>query len=149
MEEPREETEREALLFGRKPPAKGAGCASRRGWRQTGVSFIIPLPERTRIFIDYRHPCSVGMTERCKERSKKRNGRATEEENGKSRDIWARGRARGSFHTFLQSLFLLSSWKELIFMSVLEHIHTYLHRASDARGRIRRDAGVRKKNLAS
>lgn len=28
--------------------------------------------------------------------------------------------ARGSFHTFLQSLSSLSSWKELIFMSVLE-----------------------------
>lgn len=38
----------------------------------------------------------------------------------RARDIWARSRARGSFHTFLQSLFLLSSWKELIFMSVLE-----------------------------
>lgn len=39
-----------------------------------------------------------------------------------SHDIWACSRARGSFHTFLQSLFLLSSWKDLIFMSVLERI---------------------------
>ena len=52
--------------------------------------------------------------------------------------------ARGSFHTFLQSLSSLSSWKELIFMSVLERtfcthipsciIRVYMSSRSSARG---------------
>ena len=135
MEEPREETEREALLFGRML-AKGTGLRVERGWRRTGVSFIISLPGRTRIFIDCCHPCTLAASEwqRDAKRQAKKKERASdveeEKENRKGRDIWARSRARGSFHTFLQSLFLLSSWKELIFMSVLERTLTSHERST-------------------
>ena len=111
----------------RKDAGKRYGAARREGVTSDGGvvhHFIAGANENIHRLLPPLHPCSVGMTEGCKETSKKKKERASdveeEKENRKGRDIWARSRARGSFHTFLQSLFLLSSWQELIFMSVLE-----------------------------
>lgn len=86
------------------------------GWR---VSSIISLRRQARIFIDYtshpqRHPSSE------KEPRWMKKGRESERERKVEGVVIYDTAARGSFHTFLQSLSSLSSWKELIFMSVLE-----------------------------
>lgn len=92
MEEPREETEREALLFGR-TPAKGAGYASRRGDGGRGRivhHFIAGTNENIHRLPPPLHLCSVEMTERCKEVKKKKKGadeRRKKRENGKGHDI--------------------------------------------------------------
>lgn len=84
-----------------------------------GVSSIISLRRQARIFIDYtshpqRHPSSE------KEPRWMKKGRESERERKVEGVVIYDTAARGSFHTFLQSLSSLSSWKELIFMSVLE-----------------------------
>lgn len=84
-----------------------------------GVSSIISLRRQARIFIDYtshpqRHPSSE------KEPRWMKKGRESERERKVEGVMIYDTAARGSFHTFLQSLSSLSSWKELIFMSVLE-----------------------------
>lgn len=88
------------------------------GWR---VSSIISLRRQARIFIDYTsHPLKtaslIGKRTTVDEERKKERERERKVEGVVIYDT----AARGSFHTFLQSLSSLSSWKELIFMSVLE-----------------------------
>lgn len=86
-----------------------------------GVSSIISLRRQARIFIDYTsHPLKtaslIGKRTTVDEERKKERERERKVEGVVIYDT----AARGSFHTFLQSLSSLSSWKELIFMSVLE-----------------------------
>lgn len=88
------------------------------GWR---VSSIISLRRQARIFIDYTsHPLKtaslIGKRTTVDEERKRERERERKVEGVVIYDT----AARGSFHTFLQSLSSLSSWKELIFMSVLE-----------------------------
>lgn len=86
-----------------------------------GVSSIISLRRQARIFIDYTsHPLKtaslIGKRTTVDEERKRERERERKVEGVVIYDT----AARGSFHTFLQSLSSLSSWKELIFMSVLE-----------------------------
>ena len=92
MEEPREETEREALRVGRML-AKGTGVRVEGVTSDGGVvhHFIAGANENIHRLLPPLHPCSVGMTEGCKETSKKKKERASdveeEKENRKGRDI--------------------------------------------------------------
>lgn len=111
-----EESNREGTSFTRRKTSM-----HRRGWR---VSFIISLRRQAGIFIDYKFPSPWSLhsiPHRGRERERVGAGGETERER-ESREgvVIYEGPARGSFHTFLQSLSSLSSWKELIFMPVLE-----------------------------
>lgn len=149
MEEPREETEREPLLFGR-TPAKGARVASTMllvlvtvgGGSGTGVSFIISLPERARIFIDCRHPlhpCNVGRTERRKERRSKKANEL--EEGGRKRErkrmerVMIYGRAVEHVARFTPSYNLCYYCLRGRNLSLCRSLNVYSCRASDACGR--------------
>lgn len=90
-----------------------------------GVSSIISLRRQARIFIDYTsHPLKtaslIGKRTTVDEERKREQERERERERKVEGVVIYDTAARGSFHTFLQSLSSLSSWKELIFMSVLE-----------------------------
>lgn len=92
------------------------------------VSFIISLRRQGGIFIDYKFSDPMAAQKRGWE-GQKRGKSAKGQKEGV---VIYEGPARGSFHTFLQSSSSLSSWKELIFMSVLERtLGTHTARATN------------------